>query len=241
MQVLLLSDIHANLEALQSALRQTSFDALWVLGDLVGYGADPDAVVETVQDLNPEIIIRGNHDKVCSGLESAEDFSPLARRSAQWTYDHIRPEVRRYLQELPAGPVKVDDYLLCHGSPADEDEYLLSSTQITPLMELFDGKVCFFGHTHVPVVYVTNRDRVHGMRVRDSRKLILDPCCKYFINPGSVGQPRDGDSRGCMILLDPKRNELQFIKFDYPIDEAAAKIREAGLPRALADRLYIGK
>lgn len=241
MRVLVLSDIHANLEALEAALEQCPYDQLWVLGDLVGYGADPDAVVDRIQALQPAYIIRGNHDKVCSGLETAEDFSPLARLSAEWTLQKLRPDVRGYLQSLPPGPVAVGDFLLCHGSPADEDEYLISSRQITPLIRELGLQVCLFGHTHVPMVYVCNQGRTHGLRVSDSRKLNLDRASRYFINPGSVGQPRDGDPRGSVILLDTESPELEFFKFRYEVGVAAEKIRRAGLPPALADRLYVGR
>ena len=241
MRVLLLSDIHANLEAFDSALNQASFDSLWVLGDLVGYGANPNEVVEKTQELRPDVVIRGNHDKVCSGLESADDFSPLARQAAEWTERNLRPKVRHYLQGLPIGPRKMGDFLLCHGSPLDEDEYLFSSHQITPLISRVSVPVCFFGHTHVPLVYTAGEGQNEALHVSDSGKLTLDPSCRYFINPGSVGQPRDGDPRGSIVLLDTEKNEVQFIKFLYPIEKAASKILGAGLPQGLADRLSVGR
>ncbi len=241
MRILLLSDIHANLEALDSALSQTPFDALWVLGDLVGYGADPNPVVERIQELKPDQILRGNHDKVCSGLENADDFSLLARLAAEWTEQNLRPEIRKYLQELPAGPLDSRGFLLCHGSPLDEDEYLFSTSQTTGLFHRFSEQVCFFGHTHLPVIYSLREGKVDGLHVSDSHKMTLDPPCRYLINPGSVGQPRDGDPRGSLVVLDTPGNTLEFIKFSYPIERAAEKIRQAGLPPALADRLRVGR
>lgn len=241
MRTLILSDIHANLEALKAALEQTAFDAVWVLGDLVGYGADPHAVVEKVQELHPQFIIRGNHDKVCSGLESAKDFSLLARQSAEWTLRTLSPETRAYLQALPLGPVPFEDYLLCHGSPADEDEYIMSPYQIPALLETQNAQVCFFGHTHVPIIYMSDGGQIVECPVGESLVLQLKEGQRYFLNPGSVGQPRDGDRRGCTALLDTHRKVVEFMKFDYAIDEAARKIREAGLPRPLAERLYVGR
>ena len=241
MRILLLSDIHANLEALDCALSQTSFDALWVLGDLVGYGANPNSVVGKIQELKPDQILRGNHDKVCSGLESGDDFSFLAGLSAEWTLENLQPEIRQYLQNLPAGPLSSGDFLLCHGSPVDEDEYLFSAAQISPLFQQLSMPVCFFGHTHVPVIYSNKQGRVEGQRVTASLEMALEPSCRYFINPGSVGQPRDGDPHGSMILLDTRTNGLEFIKFSYPIEKAAEKIRQSGLPPALGDRLLVGR
>lgn len=236
-----MSDIHANLEALKAALEQTAFDAVWVLGDLVGYGADPHAVVDKVQELQPQFLIRGNHDKVCSGLESTKDFSLLARQSAQWTLRTLNPETRAYLQSLPLGPLSFEDYLLCHGSPVDEDEYIMSPYQIPALLEAQNAQVCFFGHTHVPIIYRSDGAQVVECPVGESLVLQLKEGRRYFLNPGSVGQPRDGDRRGCTALLDTQRKVVEFIKFDYAIDEAARKIREAGLPRPLAERLYVGR
>lgn len=241
MRILLLSDIHANLEALDSALSQTSFDALWVLGDLVGYGANPNSVVKRIEELEPDQILRGNHDKVCSGLESADNFSLLARLAAEWTQQNLRPEVRQYLQKLPAGPVSSRGFLLCHGSPVDEDEYLFSTSQIAPLFHRFSEQVCFFGHTHIPVIYSLREGRVEGLHVSDSHKMTLAPSCRYLINPGSVGQPRDADPRGSLLVLDIPGDKLEFIKFSYSIEQAAEKIRQAGLPPALADRLHVGR
>ncbi|HSR66547.1 MAG TPA: metallophosphoesterase family protein [Acidobacteriota bacterium] len=241
MKTLILSDIHSNLEALDAALQQSSFQEVWVLGDLVGYGADPEAVVKRVRELQPAHIVRGNHDKVCCGLEDVSRFSDLARDAALWTRGQIGRETRDYLLDLPQGPKRVEGWTLSHGSPWDEDEYLLDQEQVWPQMDSLRDPVCLFGHTHVPMLYRSRGGRRQAFHITDSCTVQIQDDERYFINPGSVGQPRDGDSRGCFGLLDREEKTLRFIKFEYDIEAAAQKILKAGLPSLLASRLQVGR
>ncbi|MBI4445730.1 MAG: metallophosphoesterase family protein [Acidobacteria bacterium] len=241
MRILLLSDIHGNLEALQTILQATPFEAAWVLGDLVGYGADPNRVVEIIRDLQPQVLIRGNHDRVCSGLEPPEGFSRLAREAALWTLDALTPENRNYLRTLPKGPVVQGNYLICHGSPADEDEYLWNAAQVEALLGFQSPPVCFFGHTHVPIVFrCVDRQRIDSQFIQNPSEMILEPATRFFINPGAVGQPRNRDPRASAALLDSATGTINFLKVPYDIEAAALKIERAGLPPPLAERLFGG-
>lgn len=241
MKVLILSDIHANLEALESALQQADYDRVWVLGDLVGYGANPNEAVDAIRQLQPHWIVRGNHDKVCCGLADPNNFTDLARESALWTQRQLTREHLDYLSSLPQGPLTETPWAISHGSPLDEDEYLISEDQVWMQMSFFAERICFFGHTHVPMLYRRSGQMRQASYVDDSTQLSLDANSQYFINPGSVGQPRDSDPRGCLAVLETESASLRFIKFTYPLQEAAQRIREAGLPDLLAQRLYIGK
>ena len=241
MKVLILSDIHANLEALECALQQADYDQVWVLGDLVGYGACPNEVVEAVRQLEPAWIVRGNHDKVCCGLEDPDNFTDLARESALWTREQLTPESLEYLRSLPRGPLADDPWVISHGSPLDEDEYLVSEDQVWMQMAFTSERVCFFGHTHVPILYRRSGQMRQASYVDDSADVQLEADSQYFINPGSIGQPRDGDPRSCLAVLETESASLRLIKFRYPLEKAARRIRQAGLPELLAQRLYIGR
>ncbi|HSR52898.1 MAG TPA: metallophosphoesterase family protein [Acidobacteriota bacterium] len=241
MKTLIISDIHSNQEALRASLKRTDWDDLWVLGDLVGYGADPNAVVDQVRELEPSWIVRGNHDKVCCGLEDASHFSDLAREAALWTQDRLSDDSLSYLQALPQGPLGREAWMISHGSPWDEDEYLLEEEQVWPQLESVEQPVCFFGHTHVPALYESARGRRRQSRISDSLMLNLEQETRYFINPGSVGQPRDGDPRGCLGLLDREKMTFEFLKFEYDYESAGEKILRAGLPSLLAHRLRVGR
>jgi diadenosine tetraphosphatase ApaH/serine/threonine PP2A family protein phosphatase len=247
MRYLIFSDVHSNLEALEAVLRQApreSYDRLIVLGDIVGYGADPNAVVERVRSLPPDVIIRGNHDKVSSGVETADGFNEAARRAAAWTFDALSPENRAYLAGLLPGPMIIDDTLeICHGSPIDEDEYIFEPTDAIEAMRAMERPLCFFGHTHVQIAYwleggsfdviVTGPD--------EETLLKLQPGKSYLINPGSVGQPRDGDARAAYAMYDSDVSIVTLRRVTYAVGDAQAKITAAGLPDGLARRLALGK
>ena len=247
MRYLVLTDIHANLEALDACIGHASvrgFDRTLVLGDLVGYGADPNAVIERVQALNPTAIVRGNHDKVASGLELAEGFNSVARSAAHWTLDTLTPAHRAYLADLPTGPTVVDDVIvICHGSPFDEDAYIFDELDAVRALKTATRPVCLFGHTHYPISFELSEDAFEtiGPPFTAETALELKPGSKYLINPGSVGQPRDGDWRAAYGIADTTTRRVEMFRLNYPLEEAQAKVMKAGLPEVLAQRLAVGR
>jgi diadenosine tetraphosphatase ApaH/serine/threonine PP2A family protein phosphatase len=247
MRYLILSDIHANLEALQACLADASkrrFKETLVLGDLVGYGADPNAVIDEVLALKPKAIVRGNHDKVAIGLEQAEGFNTTARSAAQWMLEALTPGHRAWLMGLPAGPTVVDDLVeICHGSPIDEDAYIFDETDAYHAIEVARRPLCLFGHTHQPVAFQL-ADGVldgRGSARKPEARLALKAGAKYLVNPGSVGQPRDGDSRAAYAIVDSESRHVDLLRVPYDIEAAQRKIIAAGLPEALAKRLAAGR
>ncbi len=246
MKYLVLSDIHGNLEALETVLATCpAYDKVIILGDLVGYGASPNDVIRTVRGLNPEGIVRGNHDKVCTGLDSGHNFNSNAFLSALWTQQNLKEENLEYLRNAPAGPLRIDPYLtICHGSPMDEDHYILYQFDAQLCFHCFDTAICLFGHSHVPGFFiqedVTNAFSYFIPRDYTEFLLTLDNSRRFLVNPGSVGQPRDGDPRSSYCFLDTETGGLQFFRTEYPVRQAAEKIRGAGMPTFLADRLFGG-
>lgn len=248
MRYLVLSDIHANIDALDAVLEDAppeAYDAVVVLGDLVGYGAAPDLVVERVRALSPVAIIRGNHDKVAAGLESADAFNPSARRAAEWTRDAISETTRGYLASLPPGPRVVDDVLeICHGSPLDEDAYIFGETDAEEALSVARRPLCVFGHTHLPAGAVIGPDgalEVLFRGVHGERRVVLEADRRYLVNPGSVGQPRDGDPRAGFAIVDSTAKELVLKRVPYPVERAHDRVLAAGLPKPLAVRLMHGR
>ena len=248
MRYLVLSDIHSNLEALEAVLRASAaqrYDAVLVLGDLVGYGADPNAVVDLVRDLNPAAIVRGNHDKVAAGLDDAEDFNAMAKSAAHWTRESLTPQALQYLRDLPAGPRIVDDMIeICHGSPLDEDLYVVADIDAARSIAVARTAICLFGHTHVAVSARMDNHRrleIEAPQGHPDFPTTINDDSKYMINPGSVGQPRDGDSRAAYAIADLERNVVTLYRVAYPIEAAQKKILDAGLPPMLAYRLGMGR
>jgi diadenosine tetraphosphatase ApaH/serine/threonine PP2A family protein phosphatase len=246
MRYLILSDVHANLEALDAVLAAEppeAYDAVLVLGDLVGYGPDPNEVVDRIRQLGPRAV-RGNHDKVACGLDSAESFNPRARRAAEWTHDALTPASSAFLRALPSGPLAVDDGVeICHGAPFDEDFYLYEEREIRRSFRAMRRRVCLFGHTHVPVVWSSTS---HGLDLlspgdRTETVLRLESDVSYLMNPGSVGQPRDGDPRAAYARLDTETGTIVLRRVPYALDTTQQKILSAGLPAALATRLARGR
>ncbi len=246
MRYLVLSDMHANWPAFGRVLesfRPESYDRVLVLGDLVGYGARPNQVVEAVREL-PEgtAVIRGNHDKVASGIDSAEFFNPAARLAAEWTMQELTPEVRAYVHGLPCGPLEVDEETaICHGTPHDEDAYVLSAEEAMDCFESSEARIILFGHTHVTCVFAIDSETMDvrwGMDDGDS--IELEPGKRYLINPGSVGQPRDSDPRAACMTIDTEEGVAVWHRVDYPIETAQSQIEEAGLPLFLSERLANG-
>ena len=248
MRYLIISDVHGNLEALDAvigAMTPLGYDQVLVLGDLVGYGADPNAVIDRVRSLQPYKTIRGNHDKVAAGLEDGESFNIVARSAVQWTHDTLTLENRDYLLNLPSGPAIVDDRIeICHGSPFDEDAYVFDELDALRAFESSTRQVCLFGHTHVAVAFRRTPDRLDllaGPGDTHEVKIPLEQGAMYLINAGSVGQPRDGDPRAAAAIADSDAGQIELFRVVYPIEEAQRKIRAAGLPDVLAKRLAMGR
>ena len=248
MRHLVLSDIHSNLEALDAVLKAAAaqkYDAVLMLGDLVGYGADPNAVVERVRALKPVASVRGNHDKVAAGLEAADDFNPMARAAARWTREALTPATREYLRALPIGPIVVDaDIEICHGSPLDEDMYVVADLDVARSVAVAKRTLCLFGHTHVALSGQMDAQRRLEIATPEGHpefETRLEPDSKYLVNPGSVGQPRDGDARAAYAIVDMAKRTVTLYRVTYPIEIAQKKILDAGLPPTLAYRLGMGR
>jgi len=245
---LVISDLHSNLEALDAVLQASSAqkcDAVLVLGDLVGYGANPNEVVSRVREQNPTAVVRGNHDKVAAGIETAEDFNPMARSAVDWTRRALSEDTLAYLRALPAGPQIVDDQVeVCHGSPLDEDLYVVADLDAIRSIEATRRPVCLFGHTHVAICARLDGSRrleIEAPQGHPEFETRLAPSTKYLINPGSVGQPRDGDSRAAYAIADTDKKTVTLYRVAYPIEITQKKILEAGLPPMLAYRLGMGR
>jgi diadenosine tetraphosphatase ApaH/serine/threonine PP2A family protein phosphatase len=247
MRYLVISDIHANLEAFETVMAEAKpigYDKVLLLGDLVGYGADPNAICDRVRALKPDALIRGNHDKVGSGVESPEGFNAVARNAIRWTYDNLSKDNREWLAALPEGPMIVDDMIeICHGTPFDEDAYVFDDLDALRAMHAARRPLCLFGHTHVQVGQYLSRDEFGLATADDQRPLTipLDEANRYLVNPGSVGQPRDGDPRAGFAIVDTTAREVTICRVEYPIAKAQARILEEGLPEVLAQRLALGR
>ena len=247
MRYLVLTDIHANLEALETCLsdsRDRKCDQTLVLGDLVGYGADPNAVIDRVIALKPLAIVRGNHDKVACGVEQAEGFNAVAKSAARWTLEVLTPRNRDWVAALPQGPTQVDDLVeICHGSPFDEDAYIFDELDAVRALKVSTRPICLFGHTHYPVTFELADETIEsiGSSPASEMRVQIRDRCRYLINPGSVGQPRDGDPRAAYAIVDTSERRVELFRAKYPVEAAQAKILEAGLPEVLAQRLAVGR
>jgi predicted phosphodiesterase len=236
---LIVSDIHANREALEAVLAHAhgDYDRIVCLGDLAGYGADPNFTVEWAR-ANVSAIVRGNHDRVCAGIESLYSYRPAARAAAEWSQHTLTPENRTYLERLPRGPLPFEGFDLVHGSPLDEDDYLMTTADVTTIRHEIEARLTFFGHTHIQGGFLIARG---GVKTIDPhRTLELERHCNYLVNPGSVGQPRDGDSHAAYAIYFPLDRVVEFRRVAYDTAAAAEKIRAAGLPDSLASRLLTG-
>jgi diadenosine tetraphosphatase ApaH/serine/threonine PP2A family protein phosphatase len=244
MRYLILSDLHANLQALDAVLLDAEglgYDHALVLGDLVGYGGDPAAVIDRTLALAPATIIRGNHDKVCAGLESAALFNDAAREAAEWTTNTLGPAHLGALADLQQGPRLVTAGLeICHGAPFDEDYYVFDETDASRALDRASGRVCLFGHTHVPALFAT-ADDPFGAETGEEDEVRLPRTGPALINVGAVGQPRDRDPRAAYGLLDLERGTLRLRRVSYDVAGAQAAILNAGLPPWLAFRLERGQ
>jgi predicted phosphodiesterase len=247
MRFLILSDIHANVDALDAVLAAApagGWDDVLVLGDLVGYGAEPNAVIERVLALDPLAVIRGNHDKAACRLAEAKEFNDTARAAALWTARTLTPEHRAYLERLPAGPRSISDRLeICHGAPFDEDYYIFDGDDASRALDAASRPLCVFGHTHLPAMF--RRDSAGDLGVYPQAEevlpIALDGEARYLVNPGSVGQPRDGDPRAAFAIFDSEGEVVTLYRVKYAVESAQRRIFRAGLPASLAHRLALGR
>jgi diadenosine tetraphosphatase ApaH/serine/threonine PP2A family protein phosphatase len=242
---LVISDVHANLEALEAVFAAAGpIDHVLALGDFIGYGADPNAVVERLRTLPAVTLIRGNHDKVGVGLDSVEGFNYLAKHAIHWTAAALTEANRAWVVALPQGPATVDGQVqICHGAPFDEDVYIFDDLDAMRALRVSERPICLFGHTHVPTAFRLDGSQlaVIGPPRGTEFAIRLDGRSKYLVNCGAVGQPRDGDPRASFGTLDTDAQVLTIRRIDYDVAAAQGKIIAAGLPDVLAQRLAVGR
>jgi predicted phosphodiesterase len=239
MRIAVLSDIHGNLPALDAVLAALRpFDAVWQLGDIVGYGPQPDEVVSRLAEENA-VGVRGNHDAAALGDLDTDSFNDDARAAVEWTAERIDSSTREWLSALPQRGVE-KPFTLVHGSPRDPTwEYVFTASIARANLSSFDTEHCLCGHTHIPVAYREKGGRMEGIQVADGDTLKLGRQ-RVMANPGSVGQPRDGDPRASAMLLDTDQQTLQWRRVDYPIERVQKLMTERKLPARLVRRLAYG-
>jgi predicted phosphodiesterase len=243
MRIALLSDVHGNLPAFRAVIddvREAGVEQTWCLGDLVGYGAEPDGCVELAKD-TCDVCLAGNHDLVVTGEIDINDFSSSAADAARWTQENISEEALGFLRGLEPADARREPALY-HASPRDPIwEYVLSTWQALECMEEMEPRVGAVGHSHIALFFHREGDsQVEGAVVPGGTELDLSSG-DWLINPGGVGQPRDGDPRAAWLLLDTDTWTAFWRRIEYPIDQAAEAIEEAGLPSVLGQRLYSGQ
>ena len=251
MRVLILSDIHSNLEALEACLASApAYDQVVNLGDIVGYGASPHEVIARSRGLG-KFFVRGNHDKAAAGLMDLKDFNPVAGMAAIWTREHLSPENLEWLRSLPQGPIRVEGLegaQFVHGSPMDEDDYVVTlHDAIEPLL-VSSIPLTFFGHSHLQGSFWSNtvtpdvyRPVYRTVGQAESSEFPLKEGQHYLVNPGSVGQPRDGDWRAAFAVFDSDARIVTFCRAPYNLKNAQDRILAANLPQRLATRLAAGR
>ena len=241
-RILIISDIHANLVALESVIDAAGeVDEVWNLGDIVGYGPRPRECVERVIGLKPTASLIGNHDWAAIGRLTLDEFNPVARYATYWTTAHLGAEHMSYLEGLPNRVID-DNWMLVHGSPRHPVwEYVYTARVAHQNFELFDAQVCFLGHTHIQL-YISEEMARRGVPpIHPSDGDVLDMAgSRFIVNPGSVGQPRDNDPGAAFALYDSERGRVTFRRIAYDIAATQAQMEEAGLPRPLITRLSLG-
>jgi predicted phosphodiesterase len=241
MRVAVISDIHANLHALTAVLENVERerpDAIWCLGDLVGYGPRPNECCRTVRD-HADISLVGNHDLVVLGVVDVAEFNPEAGRAAAWTQEVLDDDSRGYLAALEPRAT-ADGVELYHGSPRNAVwEYVLDVEAIQAAFSSSEAPIVLIGHSHIPIVARLAEDDLRAAHAPEGTEGELEGG-RLLLNPGSVGQPRDGDPRAAWLLLDLGQGRAHFRRVEYPVEQTQDEIREAGLPEALAERLAFG-
>jgi diadenosine tetraphosphatase ApaH/serine/threonine PP2A family protein phosphatase len=249
MRALVISDIHGNLPALEAVLSAAgTFDELWNLGDVVGYGAHPNEVIDRLRPL-ATINVRGNHDRVCCGITSSQGFNPVAAEAASWTHRALTEQNLEWLRAMPKGPLRASERaMVAHGSPLHEDEYIVSMRDAWLPLQRMDAEITFFGHTHLQGAFSQRDQEWEEARpvysTKDSAEEIaidVPAGTRHLINPGSVGQPRDHDWRAAFAIYDDVAERVTFYRVPYDVASEQKAIRAAKLPERLATRLSAGK
>lgn len=236
MRIAIISDIHANLEALTKALQiidEQKPDEIICLGDVVGYGPDPNSCVDIIRDRS-KVVLMGNHDYAVTHTEATENFNPVAKEAVFWTRDRISPDNLEYLSALPYTH-KNENLCFVHSTPFEPENwhYVFTWNDAISQFDHFEEKICFIGHSHVPQIYYNDTSVPMALE--------LSKQSKYLINVGSIGQPRDGNPRLSFGILDLDKWFYQPFRSDYEMEITAQKIRDRGLPPFLADRLIKGR
>ncbi len=238
----LISDIHGNLEALTAVLEELEkrkVDEILCLGDVIGYGPDPEECLELVKS-RAKVVLAGNHDYASLGLLDVSYFNPYAKRAVDWTASQLSEKARKYLQNRPL-KIDFDNFTIVHATPENPAawEYILSIEDAAENFPYFKGQACFIGHSHVPVIIAQEEDG--KVLVRRVKELAFQEHERYIINVGSVGQPRDLDPRAAFGIYDTRENKYQLIRIAYDIQKTQQKILDRGLPAFLAERLSVGQ
>jgi predicted phosphodiesterase len=241
MRILIISDIHANLTALQTVLADAgSIGATWCLGDLVGYGPDPEECVERVRAIPNFSCLVGNHDAAVLGQIDIASFNPEARQAIQWTQRNLSTASKDYLRSLPERLV-LDSVTLAHGSPRHPIwEYLLDVRAATQNFNYFDTPYCFVGHSHLPVIFQLNDGQKYADLIVPEVGSKIEMAPRAILNPGSVGQPRDRNPRAAYAIYNPEESTLEYRRVAYDISEVQARMQQAGLPARHIQRLTSG-
>lgn len=241
MQILVISDIHANITALDAVLEYAGeIDATWCLGDIVGYGPDPNECIQRVRHLTGLQCILGNHDAATLDQIDTRTFNPEARQALEWTQSVLSESSWNFLKSLPER-IDLDQVTIAHGSPRQPVwEYLLDSYNATLSFQYFESDYCFVGHTHLPIIYFLPAER-HLARLiipKPGTSLKLEP--RAIVNPGSVGQPRDRDARAAFAIFDTTSMTWKHDRVDYDISVVQSRMRDLGLPERHIQRLASG-
>jgi predicted phosphodiesterase len=249
MRILVLSDIHANATALDAALEAAKdrWDVVACLGDVVGYGPDPNEVTDKIRGLGARTI-RGNHDKAATDLMETDDFNPVAKAAVDWTRSQLSADNLKWVSELPSGPLETDGIVLVHGAFQDEDEYVFTPAQALEGLLDSTANVTFFGHTHHQGGFSYENQRsqlemlnIHPRPSESFAPLRIEPKRRYLLNPGSIGQPRDGDPRAGFAIADLEHEVVEFWRVPYEIADVQTRMRAAKLPEPLINRLVVGR
>jgi predicted phosphodiesterase len=247
MRILILSDLHSNATALDAALdaAKDRWDLSVCLGDVVGYGPDPNDVTARLRHLGTKTI-RGNHDKAVTGLMATEDFNPVAKAAVDWTRSELKPEHMAWLSALPKGPLETGGIVLVHGALQDEDEYVFTPEQALDGLLDSTAIVTFFGHTHHQGGFSYRGADLEVLQIRPRAMesfaaLRVEATQRYLLNPGSIGQPRDGDPRAAFAIADLEHKVVEFWRVPYDIQAVQKRMRSAHLPEPLVQRLTAGR